>query len=63
MFNTLMKRIEYAKKAIMPQEALYEAYGQVKMARELGAITQEEFLKLNTECVWNGINNPKYFDR
>lgn len=62
MFEKLMKRIEGAKKCIMPQQALYEVYGQIKMALELEAITKNEFLTLNTECVRNGINNPKYFE-
>lgn len=62
MFEELRKRIEYAKKAIMPRQSLYEVYGQVKMAYELNAITQNEFMLLNGECVRDGINNPKYFD-
>lgn len=63
MFETLMKRIAYAKTAIMPQQALYEVYGQIKMAFELKAITKDEFFQLNTECVRDGINNPKYFNK
>lgn len=62
MFNKLMKRIEYAKTCLIPQQALYEVYGGIKMAFELKAITSEEFFKLNEECVANGINNPKYFN-
>lgn len=63
LFDTLMKRISYAKTSLMPQQALYEAYGQIKMAFELKAITNDEFFKLNTECVRDGINNPKYFNK
>jgi len=62
MFDKLMKRVEYAKTCLLPQQALYEVYGQIKMALELKAITSEEFFILNTECVRNGINNPKYFN-
>jgi len=62
MFDKLMKKIKYAKTCLVPSHALYEVYGQIKMAYELNAITQDEFLLLNTECVRNGINNPKYFD-
>lgn len=61
MFGNLMKRIERAKKSVMAREALYEVYGQITMALELEAITSSEYLTLNTECVKNGINNPKYF--
>jgi hypothetical protein len=63
MLEELMKRIEYAKTCLLPQRFLYEVYGQIKMALELNAITRNEFMLLNTECVRNGINNPKYFDR
>lgn len=63
MFDKLFKKIEYAKTAILPQRALYEVHGRIEMAFELKAITLEEYLKLNTECVRDGINNPKYFDR
>lgn len=61
MFEDLMKRIEYAKKAIMPRESLYEVLGAINMALELKAITTDEYLKLSHECVAEGINNPKYF--
>lgn len=61
MFDNLMQTIEYAKTSIQPQEALYEAYGKITMAYELKAINKEEYLKLNEECVADGINNPKYF--
>lgn len=62
MFNKLMKEIEYAKGAILPQRALYGVYGRITMAKELNAITTAEYMELNHECVYNGINNPKYFD-
>ena len=63
MFEKLMKKIEYAKTSVMPNRDLYEVYGGIKMAHELKAISDEEYLKLNHECVAEGINNPKYFDR
>jgi len=61
LYEQLETEIEYAKKAIIPRTALYECHGRIKMARQLEAITVDEYLKLNTECVCNGINNPKYF--
>jgi hypothetical protein len=57
----LQKRVDYAKTSILPIRALYEVYGQIKMARELNAITKDEFFDLNHSCVYDGINNPKYF--
>ena len=62
MFESLMKRVEYAKKSVMTRENLYEAHGQIEMAFELNAITKEEYFELSHECVAKGINNPKYFD-
>lgn len=62
LVKNLLKRIEYAKKSCLPNQSLYEAYGQIKMAHELKAINDEDFLRLNHECVAEGINNPKYFD-
>lgn len=62
MFEKLMKEIEYAKKAVFKRQSLYEAYGRITMARELGAITEHEYMELNHACVYDGINNPKYFD-
>lgn len=63
MFEKLIKKIEYAKTCSSPQRELYGVYGEIKMAFELNAITKDEFFKLNQECVADGINNPKYFDR
>jgi len=62
MLNNLMKKIEYAKTSMMPTHSLYEVYGQIKMAYELKALTLDEYMILNHECVANGINNPKYFN-
>lgn len=63
MFNRLMREAVYAKTATIPINALYQTYGKICMARELGAITEAEYLTLNHECVADGINNPKYFYR
>ena len=62
MFEKLMKEVEYAKKAVFKRQSLYQAYGRITMASELGAITPEEYLALSGACVRDGINNPKYFD-
>jgi hypothetical protein len=63
MFEKLAKKVEYAKTSVIPMCHLYEVYGQIKMAHELKAITTEEFLTLNTECVNKVINNPLYFNK
>jgi hypothetical protein len=61
MYEELAKRIQWAKRAITPREALFQVYGEIKMAFELGAISKDEFMRLNHEAVYKGINNPKYF--
>jgi len=63
MADKLIKRIEFAKTCLLPQRELYKVHGEINMAFELKAITPEEFFRLNHECVANGINNPKYFDK
>ena len=62
MFEKLKKEIEFAKTSIMTNRNLYQVYGGIKMAHELKAISDEEYFKLNHDCVKDGINNPKYFD-
>lgn len=61
VYEKLSKRIAYAKTSIMPRDNLHMAKGMIDMAYELKAITIEEFLALDKECVAKGINNPKYF--
>lgn len=61
MYERLKKQIEYAKNSLSARDMLYEAYGAVKTAYELKAITAEQFSVLNRECVAEGINNPMYF--
>ncbi|MCL2703618.1 MAG: hypothetical protein FWE91_08445 [Defluviitaleaceae bacterium] len=62
MFEKLLKEIEYAKTATFKRQSLYHEYGRITMARELGAITQNEYMELNHACVYDGINNPKHYD-
>ena len=58
LYDRLMEEIEYAK-CSKSRVLLYEAYGAVKMARELNAICYDEFKELNTAAVRNGINNAE----
>jgi hypothetical protein len=61
-FEKLKKEVEMVKKgSVEPRYQLYRLYGKAQMARELDAITLDEFMKLNHEIVAQGINNPKYF--
>lgn len=63
VYNKLVKDIEYAKTSCIALCLLYEAHGAVKMAYRLNALTKEEFLELERQCVQKGINDPKYFNR
>lgn len=62
IYTRLKKDIAYAKTSLSARDLLFEAHGAIKMARNLGEITPDEFLSLNEECVRNGINNSKYFN-
>lgn len=62
IYDQLKKRLVYIKAT--PEYAhnqLYEVHGAIKMAYNLGALTKEQMLELEHECVADGINNPKYF--
>jgi hypothetical protein len=62
LFDRLMQEIHYAKTATFKRQSLYEVHGRITMARELKAISLDEYLKLASACVRDGINNPDYFD-
>lgn len=57
IFNQLKKEIEYALNSKSLTLA-YQAYGAVKMACRLEAITKEQFFELNDMVIVNGINKP-----
>lgn len=61
LYNQQLNEIAYAKTSLKPRELLYETHGAIKMAHQLGAITTDEYLALETACVKDGINNPEYF--
>lgn len=62
IFRSLCREAEYAMNSrnIL---LMYEAYGAAKMARELCAISKDEFFELNEKLVRSGINNPRSYDR
>lgn len=62
IWEQLQKRAEYAR-ASRNLELMYETYGMVKMAREMCAITKEQFDALNEKLVRKGINDPRAYDR
>ena len=56
LYEKLAKDIEYAKRS-KSRELLYETYGALKMAYNLGEISYPEFAELNIKAVREGINN------
>ena len=56
LYEKLAKDIEYAKRS-KSRELLYEAYGALKMAYNLGAISYPEFTELQIKTVREGLNN------
>ncbi|MDE7362856.1 MAG: hypothetical protein K2N38_13085 [Oscillospiraceae bacterium] len=56
ILSDLGKRIEYAKRS-KSRELLHEAYGALKMAYNLGAISYSEFTVLQIKAVREGLNN------
>jgi len=51
LFEQLKKEAEYAQRSL-DGNLLYEIYGKVKMARQLGAIDGKEFVELNHETIY-----------
>lgn len=54
----LARRIEYAKRS-KSRELLYEAYGALNMAFNLGAIRLADYEDLQRKAVREGLNNAK----
>ena len=57
IYLQLKKEIEYALNSKSLTLA-YQAYGAVKMAYRLEAISKEQFFTLNDMVIVNGINKP-----
>lgn len=57
MFERLVKDAKYAINT-NSRDLIMETYGMAKMARELEYISFDEFMKLNSMLIRNGINNP-----
>lgn len=58
IFEELLKKAEYAlnSKSLV---LVYRTYGEARMARQLGAISDNEYSELNEMLIRNGVNNPK----
>ena len=56
LFETLNKRADYAINS-KSRSLVYQTYGECLMAKELGAISLNEYLALNTRLVRNTMNN------
>lgn len=52
VFEMLKKRAKYVHEMRSDSCVIYEFYGRARMALELGAITLEQFRKLNTLVVF-----------
>lgn len=63
IYSALKKKIIYAKSTLSPIRNLYEAKGAIDMARQLGAITHDQYIELDHKCVYEGINNPEYMKK
>lgn len=57
IYEQLKKEAVYALNSKSIQ-LVCEAYGAAEMARQLEAITKDQFYELNDMLVRNGLNNP-----
>lgn len=54
----LKRRAQYALNS-KSKNLVYETFGAAKMARNLDAITHDQFMELNRMLVTEGLNDPK----
>ena len=61
--DTVMKLEKQAQYAINSKSRplIYKALGAIEMARELGAISKDDYLRLDRLLVRDTLNNPKVF--
>lgn len=57
IYDDLIVRANYAINSRL-RDLVFETHGMCKMARKMNAITQEQFMQLNTMLIKNGVNNP-----
>lgn len=60
LYLHLLKEARYARD-IYRKNFVYLVYGKACMARDLKAITKEEFFDLNDLLIRDCINNPEWF--
>lgn len=56
VYERLLKDARYALNSLS-RDLVYETYGAAKMARNLEAITHDEFMTLNDLLIRDGLNN------
>ena len=61
LFDTLNKRADYAINS-KSKSLVYQTYGECLMAEELGAISHNEYLALNSRLVRNTMNNGQLWN-
>ena len=57
IFGSLEREAKYALNS-HSRDLVYKTYGAAAMARTLGAITHDQFMRLNDMLVTHGLNNP-----
>lgn len=58
IFKQLLRKAKYAINS-KSKNLAYQTYGEACMAKQLEAITKEQYFELNEILVVNGMNNPK----
>lgn len=56
VYERLLKDARYALNSLS-RDLVYETFGAAKMARNLEAITHDEFMTLNDLLIRDGLNN------
>ena len=51
IYNQLFNEAEYAQRSLS-RDLLFETYGKAKMALQLGVITQNEFMEINSLTIY-----------
>ncbi len=58
IFKELLAKAEYALNS-KSLTLVYQTYGEACMARQLEAISSDEYLRLNEMLIRNGVNNSE----
>ena len=58
IFSGLERDAKYALNS-HSRDLVYQTYGAASMARSLGAITHDQYMRLSAMLVTNALNNPR----